>query len=268
MTRITIQDLFNTLDKTRTSLLDASNDDGMVSRADLKCLLDVTQDPQEQRFIEFFYTFLIKIEDRPRMRVTEEIINQGIAVLKEQIIPNFEIQEAFSLSSQQKIAQVHDAALPLAMELIRTTSQKASLSAREVSEQIAQLSEGLYFDDYGSEAAIAVDPFFLEHPQEALSPTSFAQALGIDPNTPKGKIERFDPADRVLQNFIERQFNAGLSERARTVVELMQANLDTLSIIVVGQDNHPDLESNHPVYVFGMGPDGNLAGFTSFVIWT
>ena len=263
-----ITDLIHTLNATRAALLAASDGDGIVSRNDLKLLLGRTEDPMEGRFLEFFYDFLRKLEDRPRMRVTEDVIDRGIAYIQDQIIPQFEIEESFSQSTNQEIARLHKSALPMAMELIRFTTHNVTLNPREVSEQIAPLTEGLFFDDYGSEAVMSIESFFLEHPPQELSPTSFAEALGIDPTTPKGKIERFDSADRVLLTFVEQHVWSGNADQAQAVVDLMNENLTDHTIIVVGQDNHPDLESNHPVYVVGMGGNGNLAGFTSFVIWT
>jgi len=268
MALITTHALRKTLENTRSTLLAAADGDGMVSRADLKRLLDQTEDPLEKRFLEFFYGFLIKLENRPRMRVTQAVIDNGIAFIQERIIPNFELKESFSLSTNQNIAQLHESALPMAMELLRITAKQAMLSPREVHERMAQLTDGLFFDDYGSEAAIAITPFFLEHPSTSLSPESFVQALGLDPQSPKGKVERFEPADQVLLTFIEQHIHTGMSDRARTLVELMQANLSDLKIIILGEDNHPDLDSNHPVYVVGMGPQGHLAGFESVVIWT
>ena len=268
MAVIKITDLVKTLEETRATLLSAMNGDGIVSRADLRRLLEQTDDLVQRRFLEYFYAFLRKLENRPRMRVTAEVIDNGIDFIQQQIIPNFEIQQSFSPETNQKIAQLHESALPIAMELIRVTKDNVVLSPREVSDNIAQLQEGLFFDDYGSEAAIPIESFFLEHPVQPLSPDSFASALGIDPNTPKGKVERFDPAERVFLRFVEQHFYPQLSDKAQTVVDLMLDNLSDHTIIVIGQDNHPDLESNHPVYVVGMGPNGNLAGFQSVVIWT
>ena len=268
MALIKISDLTNTLEATRATLLSSADGDGIVSRADLRRLLEQTEDPLQRRFLEFFYGFLRSLENRPRMRVTEAVIDTGIAFIQEQIIPNFEIQESFSLPTNQQIAQLHASALPMAMELIRITSNSAILSPREVSEQIAPLTEGLFFDDYGSEAAIAIDPFFAEHPSPTLTPDSFAEAIGVDPGTPKGKVERFDPADRVLLTFVEQHVSSGLASRAQAIVDLMETHLHDHKVIVIGQDNHPDLESNHPLYVVGIGQDGDLAGFSSVVIWT
>lgn len=268
MALIKISDLSKTLDDTRATLLAATNGDGLVSRADLRRLLEQTKDPIQSRFLESFYGFLIKLEDRPRMRVTEDVIDRGIAFIQDEIIPNFEIKTSFTERTNQEIAQVHKAALPMAMELIRFTADNVILTPREVSEQIAQLTEGLFFDDYGSEAAIPIESFYLAYTNDTISPRAFSEALGLDPDEPKGIVARFDSADRVLLTFVEQHVFNGLADQAQSVVDLMQENLSDLAIIVLGEDNHPDLEANHPVYVVGIGPNGDLAGFESVVIWT
>ncbi|MEO0734861.1 MAG: nuclease A inhibitor family protein [Bacteroidota bacterium] len=268
MALITLQDLQQTLQATRTTLLAAANGDGIVSRADLKSLLKQTEDPGERRFLEFFYHFLLRLENRPRMRVTAEVIDRGLVFIQEEIMPNFEVKTNFLSRTNQRITQVHQSALPVAMALIRRTAEEVILSPRAVKEQITPLAEGLFFDDFGSEAGIAIDPFFEEHPSGPLSPDSFTKALGVDPDTPRGMVVRFEPADRTLLTFVEQHAYLGLAERARALVETMQANLDDIKVIVLGLDNHPDLESNHPVYVVGTGQNGNLAGFQSVVIWT
>ncbi len=268
MALIKITHLEKTLDTIQDTLHSAMKGDGMVSRADFRDLLNKTEDPLQKRFLEIFYSFLIKLEDRPRMRVTKEIIEKGIIFIQEQIIPHFEVKEQFTLRTNQEIAQIHPSAFPMTMELLRFTSSRITLSPLEVSEQIASLTEDLFFDDYGSEAAMNVKSFFLEHDSNVLSSNSFVQAMGLDPLTPKGKVERFDPADQVLLTFVEQHLRSGHYKQARSVVELMNTNLSDLRIIIVGEDNHPDLESNHPVYVVGIGQNGNLAGFQSIVIWT
>lgn len=268
MALITINDLTQTLADTRASLISAANGDGMVSRADLKQLLEQTENALEKRFIEFFYSFIIKLENRPNMRVTEAIIDQGINFIQEQIIPNFEIQTSFMAPTRQKIAEMHESAYPMAMELIRFTSDRVMLSPKEVSEQIAALSEGLFFDDLGSEAAIPIETFFLEHPNRTLTPSSFVTALGVHPESMEGEVSRFEPADRILLSFIDKHVSAGLDDKASAVVDLMQTNLSDLKMIVRGEEFNPVFKSEHPAYIVGIGQNGNLAGFQTAVIWT
>ena len=164
-------------------------------------------------------------------------------------------------------AEIDDFAFPITEELLKITDYRQTLSPLEVSKEIGQYTDGLFFDDFGSEAAIPITPFFLEHLSPELSPKSFVEALGLHPDEPKGIISRFEPANLILQRFIDKH-NDELQPQARTVVELMEENLSDLTVIVLGEDNSSVYESNHPVYVVGIGFNGNLAGFDSIVIWT
>ena len=269
MALVTINDLDNTLEKACDTLLSAANGDGIVSREDFQRLLDQTEDAMEQAFLAFFYDFLIQLEDRPNVRVTREVIDNGIVFIKNEIMPNFEVKLRFTEKTNQKIAQIHALAFPMADELLKITDYRQTLSPLEVSEQIAPYTYPgeLFFDDFGSEAAIPITSFFLEYSNPILSPRAFAAALGLDPDEPKGIASRYEPAGLILERFIDKH-NDALKPKARAVVELMEENLSDLTAIVLGEEYTPDYDSNHPVYVVGIGRNGNLAGFESFVVWT
>lgn len=267
MALITTNDLENTLEKTCETLLKAANGDGIVSRDDFQRLLEQTEDAMEKAFLDHFYNFLIQLEDRSGVRVTRAVIDHGNEFIKKEIMPNFEVKLRFTQKTNQKIAQINALAFPMAEELLKITDYRQTLSPREVSEAIGQYTGELFFDDFGSEAAIPIAPFFVEHSSPDLSPKSFVEALGLNPDEPKGIVSRFEPADLILQRFIDKH-NDELAPKARAVVELMEENLSDLTAIVLGEDNMPVYESNHPVYVVGIGLNGNLAGFEAIVVWT
>ncbi|NJL76131.1 MAG: hypothetical protein HC892_15060 [Saprospiraceae bacterium] len=267
MSLITINALANTLETTSNALLSVANGDGIVSRDDFQRLLEQTEDAMEKAFLDYFYNFLILLEDRSGVRVTRAVIDNGIAFIKEQVMPNFEVKLRFTQQTNQKIAEINELAFPMAEELLKITDYRQTLSPREVSEQIGQYTGALFFDDLGSEAAILITPFFLEHSIPDLSPKSFVEALGLNPDEPKGIVSRFESADFILYRFIDKH-NEELAPKARAVVELMEENLSDLTAIVLGEDYSSVYESNHPVYLVGIGLNGNLAGFESTVIWT
>ncbi len=267
MAHITISDLENTLKKTSGTLLSAADGDGIVSRDDFQRLLGQTEDVMEKAFLEHFYNFLIQLEDRSGVRVTRAVIDNGIAFIKEQIMPNFEVKLRFTEKTNQKIAQINALAFPMTEELLKITDYRQTLSPLEVSEEIGAYTGELFFDDFGSEAAIPIRPFFLEYSSAILSPKSFVEALGLNPDEPKGIVSRFESANLILQRFIDKH-NDKLAPKARAVVELMEENLSNLTAIVLGEEYTPVYDSNHPVYVVGIGLNGNLAGFEAFLVWT
>ena len=268
MSRITLQNLWNTLEDTRATLLDAGGKDGMVSRKDFRALIDRQDSEAHKSFLQFFYTFVRQLEDRPNMRVTAEVIERAITFIEEQIIPNFEIAEQFSNQTNQTIAQIHDAAYPMAQNLIRITKENKKLTTFEVAEEISLFTESLFFDDFGSESSEPIEAFYLEANIVELTPESFAKALELDPNNPSDKIERFADAQEPLMNFVDQHFHFGLADKAQAIVDLMGNFLTQKKVIILGEDYNPDVPPEHPVFVIGVGKDGNIAGFKSSVIWT
>ncbi len=268
MAKITLQDLWNTLEDTRATLLEAGGQDGMVSRKDFQTLIEQQPSEKHKSFLQFFYTFIRQLEDRPYMRVTAEVIERAITFIEEQIIPNFEIADQFSNQANQKIAQMHDAAYPMALNLIRITQEKKELDTFEVAEEISLYTESLFFDDFGSEAGEPIEAFYQEANIFELTEATFAEALELDPKDPKEKIVRFAPADEALLNFVAQHFRFGLADKADAIVELMNTFLTQITVIILGEDYNPEVPPQHPVFVVGIGKDGNLAGFKSQVIWT
>lgn len=271
MAVLSINDLRNRLAATRKTLLSATDGDGIVSRDDFERLQGQIEDQVERNFLRAFYhEFLLRFEDKSGVRVTEALIDRGIQFVEEQVLAHVSIEVNSTLRTQEEISLKHDAAFLMAQELINFTSHKVILSPQAVSEKIGGLSEGLFFDDMGSEAGIEISPFFLEHPTQEVSAESFIAALGLDPHTPQAVVSRlshFYSAELILHNFIDRT-STNLIDQAREVIELMEENLENFKVIVLGEANLGAYDSNHPVYVFGSGKNGNLAGFESRVIWT
>ncbi|MEM7512847.1 MAG: nuclease A inhibitor family protein [Bacteroidota bacterium] len=268
MNTISLKDIWKTLDLTQASLLAASNDDGLISRVDLQRAIENESSPSRQALLRQLYSFLLKREENPRGRITEKDLKAGINFIKEQLIPHFEIELDFSPQTRHTLQQLAPMAYPLSNQLLRTTEEHIYLSTEEVASQIGQYTEKLLFDDFGSEAGIAISAFYHEAEVEILTMESFAKALSLDVSTPREEIARFEEAYEPLLNFIDLHAYFGLEDQAQAIVELMQMHLTQLSVIIIGQDNHPDLSSEHPTYVIGVGDDGDLAGFQTKVIWT
>lgn len=271
MALLTINDLQNTLDNTRETLLSATDGDGIVSREDFEQLSDETEDQLEKDFLRIFYhDFLLKLDDKSGVRVTAALIDRGMDFIHEQIVPHLSIEITSSRQTEENIAIQHDEAFEISHKLLTFTKDNVALNAHELRDQIGALSEGLYFDDLGSEAAIAINAFFLEHLYLAISPESFIHDLGLDPASPQAAVSRFldrGGAGLILHRFIDKH-EGELRDKARAVVKLMEENLTDIKVITLGEPNLGAYDSEHPLYVIGRGKDGNIAGFESRVIWT
>ena len=269
MTRISFQNVLDILEETKQQLIEAGGKDKQISNEDFRKLIEAEPDRQKRAFLRIFNTFLRIIGgDRPRMRLTHQVLEDGLSYIKNELLPHFEIADTFTTLTNQKLAQLKPAAFPFAMELLRTTREQAKLSTAEVAELIGNNVVDLFFDDFGSEASEPIQPFFQEASLEALTAETFRKALNLKEGDPKEAIARFEPADEPLRVFVEQHAPFGLQQKAAFIVELMQQNLTDLSVIILGEDYNADVPPNHPVYVVGIGKDGDLAGFRSEVIWT
>ena len=275
MAALSFQSLQLQLNAVKSLLLAAGGKDGVVSRRDLKNLIERETSEELRAFLQLFYHFLIKLENRSGVRVTESVIENACKLIEEQVFPMLEIQTELTEEVRSNIVQVHPSALALTNQLFRLTGNaqgtygsSMSLSTKEVSAKIAQHTEGPFFDDFGSEASIAITAFYQEASIKHLNPGSFAEALSLKPEDPAEKVERFELADEALMNFVDMNEQFGYGNQARQIRDLMKDHLTQLSIIIIGEDGNSRVASEHPVYVVGVGVDGDLAGFRSTVVWT
>ncbi|MCI5084230.1 MAG: nuclease A inhibitor family protein [Saprospiraceae bacterium] len=266
---MTLRNLMEQLDQLAETLKSAGGKDKQLSRKDFRALIDATHSPAQAHLMEIFYSFLWKLEARPRMRVTHEVIDNGVAFIKEQILPEFEIAEVFSTRTEQTIAQVHPSAWPMANQLVRATEEDLYLTAKQVAGRISKLTEGLFFDDFGSEGSEKIEAFYLDaNMEELLTEASFASALNLNLDNPLEKIERFVEIGDTLDVFVEQHVRFGRDQQAASIVQLMEENLLDIRVIILGEDYNPAVPADHPTYVVGLGKNGDLAGFKTQVIWT
>jgi len=265
---LTLLDLQNALNRIRQQLLIAAGKDGMVSKNDLRQVMDEAATETERLFYRVFYNFIKDLENRPNMRVTEEVIDQGIQFIEERLFPHFELTSQFSEKAAQQLHAAHPQGYSLSVQLQRLASQMILPSTRMIAERIAQLTDGLIFDDFGSEADQPIKSFYLEADLQELTPKTFVTAMGLDPEDPKNAVARFVDAEEAFWLFIDLQrFTKKITE-AQQIVDLMRTSLVRNSVIILGEDYNPEVPPQHPVYVIGLGSDGDLAGFESQVIWT
>lgn len=265
---MTLKDLLERLDELATILKSADGADGMVSRKDFRQLIATTDEAAQRHLLELFYAFIIRKENRSGVRVTHDLIDEGIDYIKTVILPEFEIAEVFSNKAEQAIAQIHESSLPLANQLIRAVEEENYLDASEVATEIGRYAEGLFFDDFGSEGSENVEAFFQAAEIDLLTPEAFAEALNLDENNPKEKIERFEDIGDTLDVFVEQHVRFGRDEQAGAIAELLEEYLTDLKVVILGEDYNPAVPPEHPTYIVGIDQDGSIAGFQTKVIWT
>lgn len=265
MPALTGADLLRTLDAAARRLMDAAGYDGRLTRPELRRLLASASGPE--RDLLLLLDRLIR--ERSAGRITQDVIREGIGYVRSELLPQFELAPgALSESESRAFAALHPQALQLAALLKQLATPVSAMTASELAEALRPLTEGLFFDYLGSEGSQPIEALHLPAQAAALTPESLAQALGLAPADPRQAIARFQPAAPFFPVFIEQHRPFGLAEAAAAVAGLMQTHLRDLSVAVLGEDGHPDVDPAHPAYVLGLAADGGFAGFRTEVIWT
>lgn len=149
--------------------------------------------------------------------------------------------------------------------LATVTPPPSRLSSIDVENQLKAHVGSLYFDGLlGSEGGEQIDVVRiatrLPTPPTA---SALARALGHDPTTDAGFVERYKAVDSSL--LTELQQSNGDTPDAKKVVELLRGLTD-LRLLIVGKDGASD--ANHPTYIVGTAADDQLVGIKTGVIWT
>lgn len=265
MSRLTVQNLLDTIQQAAEDLRAAAGADGQLSRQDFNRIIE-DKTGTERALLEAFYRFL-REEDQSNMRITRAILEKGVKFVQDKIIAQFELAPGgLSLEENNAIKKLGEDTLPLAFQLKRAAKGSTYLSAMEIFEKIKQLTPELFFDDLGSEGSEAIEAVHIPANIVDLTEASFAKALKLDIENPDEAIARFVPAEPHFTKFISQHYPFELDAKAIQIVNVMKENLRQNSVIVIGEDNVAPPE--HPVYVVGVADDGSLVGFKSKVIWT
>ena len=95
----------------------------------------------------------------------------------------------------------------------------------------------------------------------------FAAALGLDSSQPGQRFSHSEDAATTLERIVaHHRDDATNHENARLLRDLLESLTDTLARAIGQQHSRPG--GNHPVYVAGLTPDGQIVGVYSEVIWT
>jgi hypothetical protein len=267
MPRLTLQNLLDTLHQAAEDLRAAAGPDGQLSRQDFHRVIE-NKAGNERALLEAFYRFL-REEDQRNMRITREVLERGVRLMEDKILPQFELAPGgLSLTETETIRSYGEDVLPLAFQLKRAAQGTEYQNPMQLLEQLQTYTPELFFDDLGSEGSQPIEAIHLPAHLTDLTPETFAKALHLNTTDPKEAIARFVPAEVHFTKFIAQHYSFDLDSQAQAVVNLMKENLRQNTVIVLGEDHHDEVPPQHPVYVVGVAEDGSLLGFRSAVIWT
>ncbi len=141
------------------------------------------------------------------------------------------------------------------------------LPGDEVHAKLRAILPSLTFDGLlGSEGGEPMEPVLVAGRYSAMpAGDELARALGHDPTTDKGFVERFRKPDASFLDELS-DSNGGTPE-AKQAIDLLRG-LAELRVLIVGKDGGRDVSPNHPTYLVGLAKDGAVVGFKTGVIWT
>lgn len=266
MPRIAKADVVAALERAANHIRAAAGSDGITSRNDMRRKLRELHGI-ERVLTDIFYRFIDHRDAKAGARITEKDISQAIGYARAHMIDQYDLnRNGLSSSEVAMMSSTGRMAVQLARQLKRAAQQEAGLHPAELAEKFAELAESLYFDDFASESAEPLTPFYLETKLAVLSENTFSEALDLNPADPQQVIERIMAAAGFLERFVDIQVP---ERRAQAVelVEALKAYLYDLSVIVLGEDE-PGADPVHPVYIVGLTRKGAVVGLTSTLVWT
>jgi hypothetical protein len=239
-------------------IVEAGGADGITSRAEIRRKIAALTGP-ERDLVDFFYRFIVRRGGNPSERVDRGDIEAALAAAREELVAAFDTNDN-GLSADEV------AKMPPLGRLAVKVARRRQRNGEELSNHFEALAFHLEFDDFGTElTGERFLSFYAPAQLETLTAPAFIAALGLDPETPEGRIARTESAAEFFQRLIE-QHTPGQTAQAVAVAQAMQSTLSDLRVYIVGQD--PEAGPIHPVYIVGLAPDGSLAGLRTRVKWS
>lgn len=265
--RISKESVNKALERAAANILHAGGTDGIVSRRDMRLALTDLKGV-EQDLTSIFYRFIDHRDAAKGARVTKTDIDEAVEYAKKNLIARYDLnQNGLSNDEIAEMSLTGKLAVTFARLLKRTGLKEDDLSSEALAKLLGDLAEGLFFDDFGSEASESLSPVFFDTQVHELTEASFADAANLEITNPAQEIARFIPAGDFFERFVDTQFESN-RRQANDLVEVMRANLRDIHVIIVGRDDPSLVDPAHPVYWVGLTYNGDIVGLQSLVIWT
>ena len=276
MTTIATSEVHAALARAADQLLSAGGADGIVSRKDIRAKL-LSLEGAERDLASALYKFVDGRDAARSARVTKSDIDAAVAFIKTELIDKHDLdQNGLSDEEVARMSELGKQAVALARQLKKATAPAAEttaptgeasgLTGEALAQKIAELANGLFLDDFGSEGGYGFAPFHAAAKLSQLTQDTFRATLGLT-DGPKQKIVKFEPGDRSLQKIIGVGYDIDCGPQAEELVRFKKANLREISATVLGPYNE-ELDAEYPVYIVGIDAAGNLVGLKSAAIWT
>lgn len=270
MARLSKQQVHAALDRAANNILDARGDDPFVSRKDIRLKLN-TLSGVEQQLTSIFYRFMDHRDHKPGARITEADVRNTLAYAKEKLIDKYDVNNnGLSKAEIAEMSLTARLAVRLARMMLEEQAAGADTSTAKIVESLKALGEGLYFPAWANESDAFLRVFQREAKLERLTRESFRDTLGLDLTDRAEAVYFFqqgvEELSWIFENYEDFEADAD-QEKFQTLLDFMIANLRDITHIIVGEDGLRS-DSEYPVYLVGIAPEGDLVGFETTTVWT
>ena len=267
MARLAKKYVYEALEIAADHIRQAAGKDGITSRFDIRQKLERLEGT-ERALVDILYRFIDHRDYRKGARITEADIVAAVEYAKVHMVDKYDLQR--NGLSQSEINNMSTTG-KLAVQLARTLKRAGALASKpaptEIQSQLIELSEGLIFDDFGSEGEAPVKAFFLESDVEEMSSDTLMKALGLDPNDINQRIERIFTPGMFWERFIDLNEFVERRDQAEELQEFMLTHTRELRVLILGEDVS-GAAPQHRTLLVGMTRERDLAGIESYVVWT
>ena len=256
------------LDQAAAHLIEAAGNDPFISRRDARNKVG-SLSGEAADLVERFYRFIDDRDDEKGARVTAKDVEKYSAYVKKHFIDNFDLDNYDQSRSSAGLPVPARLAVDL-VSILKRIGEKGALAENDMESTLTALCEGLFIDDFGSEAEGPVIPLFLDTDVQEITEASIIAAFNLDQNNVDEKVERFFPLTddpSFWPDFIQANELRNKTAQAAQLRDYMLANLSQLTVVLLGVDNLAT-DSAHRTLVVGLNDDGDIAGFETIVIWT
>jgi hypothetical protein len=270
MSRISKEHVHRALDKAAENILKARGDDQIVSRRDIRNQLQQLSGV-ERSLTDIFYRFIDHRDNKPGARITEADVEETLAYAKEKLIDAYDLNNnGLSNDEIEKMSLTGKLAVQFA-RLLKDASIRESIETTEnLLPVLKELGEGLYFPAWANESTATLKLFHREADLQELTPATFSAVLNLSQKDLSEAVYFFhrgmDEMAWIFENYDSYDAMEEL-QRFRRLYNFMNDHLKDVTHIVVGHDGER-MSSEYPVYLIGIGPDGDLVGFETFTVWT
>ncbi len=267
MARLAKKYVYQALDLAADHIRDAAGPDGITSRFDIRQKLERLEG-SEKALVDIFYRFIDHRDYRKGARITETDIASAVEYARIHMVDKYDLQR--NGLSKEEISNMSTTG-KLAVQLARTLKRAGHVSSKpgpaEIAAELESLAEGLWLDDFGSEAEMGTKGFFQAADVTEITAKSLTDALDLDPSDINQRVERLFSPGMFWERFIDLNAFYENEDQADDLREYMQAHTRDIKVIILGEDIS-SADSEHRVLVIGITREKDLAGFESFVVWT